>query len=194
MSGVTLNLNKGDRVEIPELKDGLTTKVTAGMGWDAGADFDLDIIAIHLKDGKLHGGATGVAYYGNKSIPGIQLSEDNRTGEGEGDDEFAMIDLENIPADVDAVMLGANIYRAAEKGQSFGQVNNAFIRLYKTGENTVNLKTSEGKEVRFDLSEDFSGFTAVLAAKLYRKDGTWKFQALGEGRTGTVQDIANSFA
>lgn len=199
---VTLDLVKGGRVDLTKDKPGLT-KVVVGLGWDingGNADaFDLDAMAFHLKDGKLHGEMmakvidgnerqvhSGISYFGNKEIAGVGLDKDNRTGEGEGDDEKMFVDLAAIPLEVTEVLIGVNIFQADIKHQNFGMVNNAYMRI-------INPETQE-VYVKYDLTEDYSTSTAIKIAKIYRKDGEWKVQGIGEGATGNVQDIANSLS
>lgn len=195
MSGVTtLNLTKGDRLDLTKNAPG-QSKFTVGLGWDinpaaTGKAYDLDAFALHLKADKLfttelEGKQTGIAFFGNKKIAGVELDEDNLTGAGEGDDEKLFLDLSAVPTDVDAVVIGVNIYQAAERNQKFGMVNNAYMRI-------LNPETNE-VYVKYDLTEDFSTATGVLIAKIYRKDGEWKVFGIGEGKNGTVQDFANSF-
>lgn len=189
MNTVTLDLTKGSRVDLTKDKPGLT-KVVVGLGWDINGgnagDFDLDSMAFHMKDGKLHGATAGIAFFGNKKIAGVELDKDNRTGAGEGDDEKMFVDLAAIPSEVTEVMIGVNIYQAASKHQNFGMVNNAYMRIFNPDTNEVYVK--------YDLTEDYSTATAIKIAKLYRKDGEWKVQGIGEGATGTVEDIANSLS
>lgn len=193
MTGVTLNLTKGDRLDLTKNVPG-QTKYTVGLGWDinpaATSAYDLDAFAFHLKSDKLFstpvdGKETGIAFFGNKKIAGVELDKDNLTGEGEGDDEKLFLNLAEVPADVDAVVIGVNIYEAAPRNQKFGMVNNAYMRIYNPDTNEVYMK--------YDLTEDFSTATGVLLAKIYRKDGEWKVFGMGEGKSGSVQDFANSF-
>jgi tellurium resistance protein TerD len=199
MSGITLELTKGSRVDLTKDKPGLT-KIVVGLGWDINSgnagDYDLDAMAFHLKDGKIHDQLieqpngekvhSGIVYYGNKKIAGIELDKDNRTGAGAGDDEKMFLDLAAVPLEVTELMIGVNIYQADSKHQNFGMVNNAYMRIFDPETNEVYVK--------YDLTEDYSTATAIKIAKIYRKDGEWKVQGVGEGANGTVQDIANSLS
>ena len=102
---------------------------------------------------------------------------DNLTGEGDGDDEQIKIDLTQVPADVTKIAFTATIYEPEQRRQNFGQVNNAFIRIY-------NEETGE-EMLRYDLGEDFSIETAVVVGEIYRHNGEWKFNAIGQGTTDT---------
>lgn len=193
-----ISLVKDEKVNLTKGNPGMN-KLTAGGGWDINAgnsgSYDLDLLAFHLKNdpdttkyphGKWLGAKENLAYFNNLKIAGIQLDKDNLTGEGEGDDEKLFIDLAAIPADCDAVMLGVNIYQGKEKSQHFGMVKNAFMRIFDT-------EPPQKEHIRYDLSEDYSGKTAVLFGKLYRHDGEWKFMALGIGCNGNVQEIVDQF-
>jgi tellurium resistance protein TerD len=189
MSGVTLNLEKGARVDLTKNNGGIT-KLVVGLGWDVNGgnagSFDLDSMAFHMKEDKLHGATAGIAFFGNKEIAGVKLDKDNLTGAGDGDDEKLFVDLAAVPLEVDALMIGVNIYQAASKHQNFGMIRNAYMRIF-------NPETQE-VYVKYDLTEDYSTATAIKIAKIYRKDGEWKVLGVGEGTTGSVQDIANSLS
>lgn len=181
-----LSLEKGERVDLTKTNPGLKL-VNAGLGWDvAGANastYDLDAFAFSLNGGKLVDGKRSVLFFGNKKCDGMDHGGDNLTGVGDGDDETIKMDLHKLPGD--ECLIGVNIYQAASKKQNFGQVKNAFVRLYDAETGTELLK--------YDLSEDYSKFTAILVGKLYKKDGEWKFQAIGEGRNGDINELASPY-
>lgn len=186
-----LNLSKGERVNLT--KDNPTlSKLIIGGGWDlnkekSGKSFDLDLSA-YLVDaaGKLNG-LGNVVYFGAKkhSSGSVELDKDNLTGEGLGDDEKIFIDLAKIPPAINEVNFAINIYQAAEKAQNFGMVDNAFIRVVNAADNAQLIK--------YNLSEDYSTCTGVLAGAIYRADGGWKFKAIGEKVSGSINDIAKKF-
>ena len=186
-----LNLTKGQKVELTKTTPGLA-KLVVGAGWDvnkaeSGNTFDVDLSAYLVGvDGKL-GGNQNVVYFGAKkhSSGAVELDKDNLTGEGEGDDEKIFVDLSKIPATVGEVYFAINIYQATDKRQNFGMINNAYIRVVNAVDNTQLIK--------YDASEDYSTFTGVLAGKIYRHNGEWKFQAIGEGVSGSISDIAKKF-
>ena len=98
---------------------------------------------------------------------------DNRTGEGDGDDEVIKVQLDKIPSDYDTISFTVKIYEAEKRLQNFGMVENAYVRL---------IDEDTGEElVRFDLTEDFSTETALVVAEIYKRDGQWKFAAIGSG-------------
>jgi tellurium resistance protein TerD len=185
-----LNLEKGSRVDLTKTNPGLK-KVHAGLGWDVkssgGADFDLDAFAIVLgASGKLLDGNKSVVFFGNKTTTGIKHGGDNLTGVGDGDDETVEIDLEALnTAGADQIILGANIYKAAERNQNFGQVNRAFCRLYDP--------TNSNELMKYDLTENMSTATGIVLGRLYKVDGEWKFQAVGEGKAGDINVFADPY-
>lgn len=182
-----VNLSKGERVDLTKTNPGLK-KVNVGLGWDvAGANaasYDLDAFAISLNGGKLVDGSKSILFFGNKKCAGMEHGGDNLTGVGDGDDETIKIDLAALPGD--ECLIGVNIYDAVNKGnQTFGQVNNAFGRLYDA---------ETGAELmKYDLSEDYSKYNAIIVGKLYKKDGEWKFQAIGEGKNGNINELAQPY-
>ena len=183
----TLNLVKGQRVDLTKTNPGLKV-IGLGLGWDvrsgAGDSFDLDAFAVACKSGKLD----DVVYFNHKTAysGAINHSGDNLTGEGAGDDETILIQLDKLPADITEVMVCVNIYQADVRRQNFGQVQNAFIRVYD--------KETNAELAKYDLSEDYSAFNGMVMGKLYFKDGEWKFQAVGEGVNGSISKIADTWA
>ena len=110
---------------------------------------------------------------------------DNLTGAGEGDDEEIKIDLSKVPADIEKIAFTVTIYEADTRKQNFGQVENAFIRVFDEQNN---------KElIRYDLDEDFSIETSVIVGELYRNKGEWKFNAIGSGFEGGLAALGNHF-
>ncbi|WP_131745027.1 TerD family protein [Frankia sp. Cppng1_Ct_nod] len=156
------------------------TALTVGLGWDArtttGTDFDLDASAIGVKaDGKVLTDKHFV-FFNNLKSPedAIVLTGDNLTGAGEGDDESVVINLGQVPAEIDKIVVPVSIYGAQERNQNFGQVRNAYIRVVdQTGTELV----------RYDLSEDYSTETVVIFGEVYRNGAEWKFRAVGQGHT-----------
>lgn len=178
---MAINLEKGQRVAV-ELP-----KFTIGLGWDTnnsdtGTDFDLDASAFILgENGKILSDEYFV-FYNNLQSPdeSVQHTGDNLTGEGEGDDESINIDLSKIDPRATEIIFVVTIHKAPERRQNFGQVRNAFIRIY----NTVS-----GEEIlRYDLDEDFSVETAVEFGRLYKRGGQWKFEAIGTGQKGGLAE------
>lgn len=178
---MALTLSKGKNLSLTKTEPGLTN-VLIGLGWDErqtdGNEFDLDASAFMLStSGKVSGDADFIFYGQMKSAcSSVEHTGDNRTGEGDGDDEALKVDLSKIPDAVQTVAITVTIHDFEARRQSFGQVSNAFIRV-------VNDKT--GKEVvRYDLTEDYSTETAMVFGELYRNNGEWKFRAVGQGYSG----------
>ena len=184
-------LQKGQKVSLTKGNPGLT-KVVVGVGWDinqydTGASFDLDSSAFLLKaDGKVSGSEDFV-FYGNLKHPSgaVEHMGDNLTGAGEGDDEQMRIDLSKVPANIEKVAFTVTIYDAETRNQNFGQVNNAFVRIY-------NEETGE-EMMRYDLGEDFSIETAAVFGELYRNNGEWKFNAIGSGFYGGLAALCANY-
>ena len=115
----------------------------------------------------------------------IMNSGDNRTGEGDGDDESAIIDFSKIKSNVSNVVVIATIYDAQVRRQNFGMVDNSYIRI---------LNNETGEELyRYDLGEDFSIETAVVVGELYRHGGEWKFNAIGSGFEGGLASLGKNY-
>jgi tellurium resistance protein TerD len=181
---MAISLAKGGNVSLTkqaaDAGSGQLTALTVGLGWDArtttGIDFDLDASAIGVKaDGKVLADKYFIFFNNMRSPEGaIQLSGDNVTGEGEGDDESVVINLGALPAEIDKIVVPVSVYDAASRGQNFGQVRNAYIRVVdQTGTELV----------RYDLSEDYSTETVVIFGEVYRNGADWKFRAVGQGHT-----------
>lgn len=188
--GITLDLDKGAILDLSKQEPGLQ-HVKLGAGWDvasAGTDFDLDISAFALNSNGKITSVNDVIYFKHPEILGIKLNGDNRTGEGDGDDETIDVDLSLVPAQYSAIAFVVNIYEAQQRRQTFGMVNNSYVRL---------LNTDAGnKEIcRFVLKDDYSTSTGVIFAKLKREGSAWKFEAVGDGKVvKDLNDIAAMFS
>jgi tellurium resistance protein TerD len=178
---MAISLNKGGNLSLSKTDPNLT-KLLIGLGWDeratSGQDFDLDASAFVLNaSGKVRGDHDFIFYNQLKSADGaVEHTGDNRTGLGDGDDEVIKVDLTRVAPDVDKIAITVTIHDAAARGQNFGQVANAFIRV-------VNEQTG-AEVVRFDLAEDYSIETAMVFGEVYRHNGEWKFRAVGQGYSG----------
>lgn len=186
----SVNLVKGQRTDLTKGNPGLN-KVLIGLGWDVnrydGDSFDLDASVFLLAaNDKVRKAADFVFFNNMKHESGaVVLSGDNRTGEGSGDDEQIRIDLSKIPADIEKIDIVITIYDAESRLQNFGMVSNAFVRVVDEAANKELL--------RFDLSEESSTKTGVVMGRLYRYNGEWKFQAVGDGYDGGLEAICNNF-
>ena len=186
-----VNLKKGQKVSLTKENPGLS-KVVVGLGWDVnaydtGGDFDLDASAFLLTDNGKVSLQEDFVFYGNLAHPSgsVVHQGDNLTGVGDGDDEQIKIDLSSVPEGITKIAFAATIYDADERRQNFGQVNNAYIRIYDE---------SNGQEIiRYDLGEDFSIETAVIFGELYKHNGEWKFNAIGSGFQGGLAAICINY-
>ena len=185
-----VSLVKGGNVSLTKEAPGLTA-VAVGLGWDlrttTGTDFDLDASAIAVNGEKKVASDQHFIFFNNLRSPegAIEHTGDNLTGEGDGDDEVIKVDLAGLPATVEGVVFPVSIYDADNRGQSFGQVRNAYIRV---------VNQANGQEItRYDLSEDASTETAMVFGELYRNGAEWKFRAVGQGYASGLTGIARDF-
>lgn len=186
-----ISLKKGQKVSLTKDNPGLS-KVVVGLGWDintfdTGGAFDLDTSAFLLTDSGKISKSEDFVFFGNLTHPSgsVQHMGDNLTGAGEGDDEQIKIDLSMIPENITKIAFTVTIYEAEERKQNFGQVNNAFIRIYNE---------LSGEEIlRYDLGEDFSIETAAVFGELYKHNGEWKFNAIGSGYQGGLAALCESY-
>jgi tellurium resistance protein TerD len=185
-----VSLTKGGNVSLTKAAPGLKA-VSIGLGWDVrsttGTDFDLDASALGLDPNRKVVSDEYFIFFNNKTSPdgSIEHQGDNLTGEGEGDDEVINVDLSTVPATVDSIAFPVSIYDADSRGQTFGQVRNAFIRV---------VDQANGTELaRYDLSEDASTETAMVFGELYRNGAEWKFRAIGQGYASGLAGIARDF-
>ncbi|MBQ6631786.1 MAG: TerD family protein [Romboutsia sp.] len=179
-----LNLQKNDILDLTKRNPGLK-KVTLGAGWDVsngGVDFDIDIAAFLLDANNKFNTVSNVIFFNNKQGQGIALSGDNRTGAGEGDDETILMDLEAINPSIQKIVFVVTIHEAQSRRQTFGMVNNSYVRLLDTQNNNREL-------CRFNLKADGSTATSVLFAELYRDMGEWQFKAVGEGKIADLNGV-----
>ena len=187
---MSVSLSKGGNVSLSKEAPGLTA-VAVGLGWDArtttGADFDLDASALMLgTSGKILTDQHFI-FFNNLTSPdgSVQHTGDNLTGAGEGDDEVINVNLVNVPPDCDKIVFTVSIYDAESRGQSFGQVRNAFIRV---------VNQADSREItRYDLSEEASTETAMVFGEVYRSSNEWKFRAVGQGYSSGLRGIAQDF-
>lgn len=184
-----LNLQKNDILDLTKRNPGLK-KVTLGAGWDisnGGVDFDIDIAAFMLDANNKFNTVSNIIFFNNKQGQGISLSGDNRTGAGEGDDETINIDLDAISPVIQKIVFVVTIHEAQARRQTFGMVNNSYVRLLDTANNNREL-------CRFNLKDDGSTATSVLFAELYRDMGEWQFKAVGEGKIADLNGVLALFS
>lgn len=187
---MAVSLSKGGNVSLSKEAPGLKA-ITVGLGWDPratdGQEFDLDGSVFLLNDsGKVRSDSDFIFYNNKTSSEGsVTHNGDNRSGEGSGDDETVDIDLSNVPADVDKIAVCVTIHEGGTRGQNFGQVSKAYIRV---------LNKDGGAEIaRYDLSEDASTDTAMIFGEVYRSGADWKFRAVGQGYQGGLGPLAQNY-
>ncbi len=195
---MAVNLQKGQKVELRKSNGGDLTKVMVGLGWDEikqtkgfflkknTQEIDCDATALLLQNGKFVSSADMI-YFGNLTHESgtVRHMGDNLTGEGEGDDEQIAVDLQRLPKVYDRIVFVVNIFQAKARGQHFGMLQNAFIRICD----------DNGQELcKYDLNENYNGMTAMVFGELYRHNGAWKFNAIGQAtQDQSVHEIANRF-
>lgn len=182
---MAINLEKGQRQSID------APKFTVGLGWDSnssntGSSFDVDASVFLVgANGKIPNDNHFVYYNNLKSPDGaVTHAGDNLTGDGDGDDEKIQIDLSVISPDVHEISFVVTIHQADTKRQNFGQIRNSFIRI---------LDQTNTELVKYELDEDFSIETAVEFGRIYKRSNEWKFEAVGIGMKGGLQDYLNKY-
>ncbi|ACK66110.1 stress protein [Rippkaea orientalis PCC 8801] len=188
-----ISLTKGERVSLEKVAPGLEA-VLVGLGWDikkmdTGTDHDLDVSVFMLGANEKLLSDQHFIFYNNLKSPDpdhcVEHMGDNLTGAGEGDDEVILVNLTKIPSDVQKLVFVVTIHQADERGQNFGQIQNAFVRL-------VDVKTKQ-EVLRYDLTEDCSIETAMIMAEIYKKDNQWRMSAVGAGYQGGLQAVLNRY-
>ncbi|MBR2528464.1 MAG: TerD family protein [Blautia sp.] len=194
---MAVNLVKGQKVDLRKQDGSELKNVMVGLGWDEakkkglfglkGADIDCDATALLCKNGRVLD-KNDIVYFGNLThfSGAVRHMGDNLTGAGEGDDEQILVDLKSLPEDYDKIVFVVNIYKAQERRQHFGMIENAFIHI---------LEGDNGKELcRYNLSENYDGMTAMVIAELYRYKGSWKFAAIGQPtRDNSIGELARRY-
>ena len=186
-----INLQKGQKISLtkdnPKLKN-----LIVGLGWDTnrfdgGSEFDLDAEVFLIGENGKSPSPEDFVFYGNlKHKSGaVEHLGDNRTGEGEGDDEQIKVDLSKVPSNISRIVFTVTIYEADIRRQNFGQVSNSFIRIVDEDKNQ--------EIVHYDLGEDFSIETAVVVGEIYRHNGDWKFNAVGSGFQGGLAALCGNY-
>lgn len=181
-----VNLVKGQKIDLTKENAGLK-HLLIGLGWDVSdisSRYDLDASAFLLTDDEK---AVDFVYFNNKTSidSSVKLSGDNLTGEGSGDDETLTIDLDKVSSNIKEIIISANIYDAEQRKQNFGQVRNAFIRIVD--------KDTQKELCKYDLDEDYSVETGVVFGRIYRHNGEWKFNAVGDGVTGGLRTLCDKY-
>ena len=194
---MSVNLSKGQRINLSKEVEGLS-KIMVGLGWDAAKQsggilnhlfgstsysIDCDASAITMGNGNKY---RACIYYGNLSEDNVYHHGDNLTGDGDGDDEKITVDLAHLSSEIERIVFVVNIYNCTERKQDFGLIKNAYIRL---------VDESTGKEIcKYNLSDDYAGKTAMIFAEVYRNNGEWKFNAIGQGTNdASISQLINRY-
>ena len=188
---MAINLSKGGNINLSKTAPTMS-KVDLGLGWNPratdGKAFDLDAVAFLTgEDGKVRLDGEFI-FFNQKVSPcgSVTHNGDNRTGDGDGDDETISVDLSKVPQEVAKIVFAVTIHDGQQNGQNFGMVDKAYIRVINQDANAEEL-------ARFDLSEDGSTEVAMIFGELYRHSGEWKFKAVGQGFSGGLGALAASY-
>jgi tellurium resistance protein TerD len=191
---MAVSLKKGQRVSLEKVAPGLS-QAFIGLGWDikatdTGYDFDLDASVFLLGSNDKIISDNHFIFYNNATSPDPEQSVfhtgDNLTGAGEGDDEVIKVNFKKVPPEIQKIVVAVTIHEAEERGQNFGQVENAFVRI-------VDEQTKQ-EAIRYDLTEDYSTETALIMAEMYRKDGDWRLNAVGSGYQGGLKALLDRYS
>ena len=196
---MSVNLQKGQKVDLRKEGGGTLRRVMVGLGWDEvkqkrgffapkPQDIDCDATAFLCQNGRQMG-VPDIVYFGalTHSSGAVRHMGDNLTGAGEGDDEQILVDLAEMPEAYDKIVFVVNIYQAAQRKQHFGLIENAFIRI---------CDAETGQELcKYNLSENYEGMTAMVFGEIYRRGQDWKFNAIGQPtRDNGIEELARRFA
>ena len=190
---MAVTLTKGQRVSL----DNSMKLALVGLGWDTNkyggsADFDLDASAFLLGEGGRVASDNDFIFYNNLNgrSGAVVHTGDNRTGDGDGDDEVIMIDFTKVPDDVTTIAITVTIDDAIARRQNFGQVSNAYVRVAKIADE---FDTDGEAVLKFDLEEEFSTETALVVCEIYRNAGEWKFKAVAGGVQGGLETLCRNY-
>ena len=204
---MAISLTKGQKINLKKDNGAALSKLMIGLGWDpveqssgggggffsslfssAPDNIDCDAFVIMCKGGMLTDWDADCVYFGNTEhkTGAVQHMGDNLTGDGDGDDEQIMVNLDRVPADYDKLIFAVNIYKCTDRKQHFGMIANAFIRI---------VDQATGQEFcKYNLSEKYDGMTAMIFGEVYRYKGEWKFNAIGQGTKDTsVSEVMKRF-
>ena len=199
---MTVSLRKNDKVNLSKQAHNLS-KITLGLGWDVvnqskkkglfgfmssapSIDCDASVFMLNA-NGKL-ASRSDIVYFGNleSKCGSVRHTGDNLTGEGDGDDEQIIVDLNRVPSHIEEILFVVNIYNANSKGQHFGMIENAFIRVV---DNNTHRELA-----RFDLTNSYSGKTAMIFGSLKKIGSEWEFLAIGEGTDdNSISELARRY-
>jgi tellurium resistance protein TerD len=183
---MAINLQKGQRESIN------APKFTVGLGWDTnssstGTAFDLDASVFVMGENKKILTDSHFVFYNNPKTPdgAVEHTGDNLTGDGDGDDEQIKVDLSKIDANASEICIVVTIHDAESRKQNFGQVRNSYIRIFDSD--------SKAELLKYELEEDFSIETAIEFGRIYKRGADWKFEAVGTGMKGGLEDFLTKY-
>lgn len=199
---MSISLNKGEKIDLKKSNPGLSS-LLVGLGWDpvsqkggflgglfgGGSEVDCDASVFMLNEKGQMNSSKDLIYFGNlkSNCKSVVHTGDNLTGDGAGDDEQILVNLNKIPSNVHKLLFVVNIYDCIRRKQHFGMIKNAFIRV-------VDRDTNK-EIVKYNLTDNYSNKTALIVGTIYRYKDTWKFSAIGEGTTDTsLTDIRENLA
>lgn len=200
---MSINLQKGQKIDLRKSSPGLSN-ISVGLGWDpvaqsgggffksllgGNANIDCDASVFMLNEKGQMSNSKDLIYFGNlkSNCKSVLHTGDNLTGEGDGDDEQILVDLDKVPSNVHKLLFVVNIYNCVARKQHFGMIKNAYIRI---------VDQANRKEIaKYNLTDDYSGKTSLIVGTIYRHADTWKFSAIGQGSNDTgLSDIVQSLA
>ncbi|MEG0134181.1 MAG: TerD family protein [Romboutsia sp.] len=200
---MSINLQKGQKIDLRKSNPSLSS-ISIGLGWDpvaqsgggflksmfgGGQNIDCDASVFMLNQKGQMSNSKDLIYFGNlkSACKSVIHTGDNLTGDGDGDDEQILVNLDKVPANVDKLLFVVNIYSCVSRKQHFGMIKNAYIRV---------VDQANKKEVaKYNLTDDYSGKTSLIVGSIYRHNGTWKFSAIGQGSNDTgLNDIIKNLA
>jgi stress response protein SCP2 len=193
---MAISLVKGQKIDLTKGNAGLTS-LLIGLGWDPvrqkgffkrtpNIDCDASVLMLN-ESGKLER-REDVIYFGNltSSCGSVRHTGDNVTGEGDGDDEQLIVNLTKIPSRIHKLLFVVNIYQGVQRRQDFGMIQNAFIRIVD--------HTKRNELAHFNLTEDYGEMLALIPGEIYRYQGEWKFNAIGQAtKDPSLSEIVNRY-
>lgn len=199
---MSISLKKGEKIDLKKSNPGLSS-LLVGLGWDpvsqkggflgalfgGGSEVDCDASVFMLNEKGQMNSSKDLIYFGNlkSNCKSVVHTGDNLTGDGAGDDEQILVNLNKIPSNVHKLLFVVNIYDCVRRKQHFGMIKNAFIRVVD--------KDTNKEIIKYNLTDNYSNKTALIVGTIYRYKDTWKFSAIGEGTTDkSLTDIRENLA
>jgi len=188
-SGGGVILKKGQKVDLAKLSASLDL-VDVGLGWDLGPNgqaYDLDVEAFMLGENGRVLGDDWFVFYGSMVSPdgSVKTNGDNKTGAGAGDDEVVTVKLSQVNPQVQKIIFVVTINEAKEHGYNFSNVSNAYVRLID--------KISSRELARFNLTDYYANVCSMMVGELYRHNGQWKFNPIGDGTADDLYGLCTRY-